>query len=95
MSKLFVTSQQACLPNSDSLVPATIEVDLHTGKITNVDAHYTQPDKRDQNAQWVDTGDLVLLPGLVDSHVRCSYRLTFSPAHDIDFVYSSVLGPPQ
>lgn len=51
------------LPGSNPQ-PATITVDLDTGKITGVEMVY-KPETAD-----MDAGDLHILPGMVDSHVH-------------------------
>lgn len=66
---LVLTSRRVVLPEADDLAPATIEVDLATGKIAAVhqglksrDEYPLLPDER-----WVDAGDKCILPGLVES----------------------------
>ncbi|KZT07861.1 allantoinase [Laetiporus sulphureus 93-53] len=54
------------------LQPATIAVDLTTGRITHV--HRGAQDRQAfadvEDANWIDAGDRVILPGLVDAHVH-------------------------
>lgn len=82
MSLLYVTAQQACLPSEADLVPATLQIDLKSGTITAVLPRYVAPHQRAQvdqgepEAEWIDVGDQVLLPGLVDSHVRLCFCLS-------------------
>lgn len=74
MSLLYVTAHRACLPEQTDLVPATLQVNLQSGTITAVLPRYVAPHQRAEvqggsEAEWIDVGDQVLLPGLVDSHV--------------------------
>lgn len=57
------TGRNVALPGSQPQ-PATITVDIDTGKITAIDLGYT-PSKSD-----VDAGNLHILPGMVDAHVH-------------------------
>lgn len=66
---LVLTSDQVLLDTSEAPSPATIEVDLASGKIVAV--HKGRRDRGEHYADlsdefWVDAGDLFLLPGLVE-----------------------------
>lgn len=52
--------------------PGTIQVDLKSGKITKVERVKLQAGDASypKDAEWVDVGDLAIIPGLVDSHVH-------------------------
>ncbi|QRV75226.1 amidohydrolase family protein [Ceratobasidium sp. AG-Ba] len=69
-TKVF-TSSCVYFPDSPPS-PGTIQVDLDTGKITKIERVKAQKgDKRfATDAEWVDVGDRVIIPGLVDSHVH-------------------------
>lgn len=65
---LVLTSNNVLLSDNLDPTPATIEVDLPTGKIAAIHAgrrersHYSAvPDDL-----WIDAGDLYILPGLVE-----------------------------
>ncbi|KAF8692084.1 hypothetical protein AX14_002630, partial [Amanita brunnescens Koide BX004] len=73
MSRLLVyTGSRVLLPDSDALQPATIVVDLATGKILNIyHAQIAQHDLQlPEDTTWLDAQDKVILPGLVDAHVH-------------------------
>ncbi|KAG8922433.1 hypothetical protein FRC02_011859 [Tulasnella sp. 418] len=71
-SLLVVTSSNVLLPGQDNPSPATIEVDLTTGKFSAV--HNEKKNHSDyqnvSDTNWIDAGDLYILPGLVDAHVH-------------------------
>ncbi|KAG1766965.1 hypothetical protein EDD22DRAFT_333113 [Suillus occidentalis] len=69
---LTVTSRNVLLPDFDLPRPATINVDLKTGKIIGVSLGYIGDDacKNSGDSYFVDAGDKVVLPGLVDAHVH-------------------------
>jgi allantoinase len=65
---LTVTSRKVLLPDSDLPRPATINVDLETGKIIEVFLGYIGDEacKKGGDSHFVDAGDKVVLPGLVE-----------------------------
>lgn len=69
---LTVTSHNVLLPNFDLPQPATINVDLKTGKIIEVRLGYVgnKTCKKSGDLHFVDAGDKVVLPGLLDAHVH-------------------------
>lgn len=69
---LTVTSHNVLLPNFDLPQPATINVDLKTGKIIEVRLGYVGNEtcKKSGDLHFVDAGDKFVLPGLVDAHVH-------------------------
>ncbi|TFK46625.1 allantoinase [Heliocybe sulcata] len=70
-SRVF-TGQNVLLPGHDAPVPATIEIDKSTGKITEVKpgtagrASYSPLGDGD----FIDAGSKLIIPGLVDAHVH-------------------------
>jgi len=65
---LTVTSRNVLLPDLDQPRPATINVDLRTGKIIEILLTYTGGAACNKNGgpHFVDAGDKVVLPGLVE-----------------------------
>lgn len=66
---LVCTGQRILLPGNHSPVPATIIVDKVSGKITEVQARQCTRNDLPANLNvttWVDAGNLVVLPGLVE-----------------------------
>lgn len=62
----FFASKNVLLPGRDEPTPATVHVDLLTGKILTVeDGVYAPPSPQEQQ-DYVDCGDHYLLPGLVE-----------------------------
>ncbi|CAG7846420.1 Allantoinase [Serendipita indica DSM 11827] len=72
MRLLVLTSRNVLLPAHDQPVPATIHADPSTGKITAIDSGYSPQDAFADNDRYefIDAGDLYILPGLVDAHVH-------------------------
>jgi allantoinase len=62
--RLVVRAKRVVLP--DGVRPASVHVDLGSGRVTRVDAFDAVP----PDAVVEDVGDLVLMPGLVDTHVH-------------------------
>ncbi|KAJ3516842.1 hypothetical protein NLJ89_g874 [Agrocybe chaxingu] len=61
------------LPGGISPSPATIVVHLSTGKIVDIREGQASCDELGLNrraVEWIEAGDLVVLPGLVDAHVH-------------------------
>ncbi|KAG5638314.1 hypothetical protein H0H81_000732 [Sphagnurus paluster] len=68
---LICTGRNVLLPQHDVPVPATITVDILTGKITDiVPGYHTRDTYQQDHIHWVDAGDTTVLPGLVDAHVH-------------------------
>jgi allantoinase len=67
MSVLVVTSQNVLLPLHDEPVPATIQADPSTGKIIEIEhGHSSQSQWPSDRFEYIDAGELYVLPGLVE-----------------------------
>ncbi|KAI0784051.1 allantoinase [Abortiporus biennis] len=73
-SKRIFTGNNVYLPGSDNVIPATVTVDKSTGKIVLVEPNVRRKrqDFTDVTADedFIDAGDKVIIPGLVDAHVH-------------------------
>ncbi|EEB87801.1 hypothetical protein MPER_14703, partial [Moniliophthora perniciosa FA553] len=84
-----IVSSRVLLPDSEELCPAAIIIDSETGKITGIRlGRYSASDSSGSfpsDAQWVDVGDKVVLPGLVEyfmsSSAYCSSFIIHPSAH--------------
>lgn len=65
---LTVTSRNMLLPDLDQPTPATINIDISTGKIIEVLLKYVGGAVCNASGEpnFVDAGDKVVLPGLVE-----------------------------
>ncbi|KAG1890254.1 hypothetical protein F4604DRAFT_1914801 [Suillus subluteus] len=66
---LVVTSRNTLLPGSDQPQPATITVNIDTGKITDIQTVYAERSPGGETT-FIDAGEKFVLPGLVDAHVH-------------------------
>jgi allantoinase len=67
MSVLVVTSQNVLLPLHEEPVPATIQADRSTGKIIAIEhGHSSQSQWPSYRFEYIDAGELYVLPGLVE-----------------------------
>ncbi|KAG6865367.1 hypothetical protein C0991_003144 [Blastosporella zonata] len=69
---LICTGRNVLLPGNPLPIPATLTIDLSTGKIINIVDSYqiTNTASLAGSIQWIDAGDKMILPGLVDAHVH-------------------------
>jgi len=64
---LTVTSQNVLLPDLDQPTPATISIDVSTGKVIDIQLRYAGGAcNASGEPYFVDAGDKVVLPGLVE-----------------------------
>lgn len=65
---LFVTGNNVLLPGSDLPQPATLKIDVGSGKITDIQRkHVIGSNFSSELAiKWIDAGDRYILPGLVE-----------------------------
>lgn len=64
------TGNNVLLSASSDVVPATIEVSVATGRITAIHHERRGKDAYPEGTEYLDAGDLYILPGLVDGHVH-------------------------
>ena len=64
------TGNHVLLSTSSEAVPATIEVSASTGRITAIHHERRDKDVYPEGTEYLDVGDLYILPGLVDAHVH-------------------------
>ncbi|OCH94586.1 allantoinase [Obba rivulosa] len=71
MSKRVFTAKQVLLDGNDP-VPATIIVDITSGRIVDIKPYIcTRLEYADvDDTNWIDAGEKLILPGLVDAHVH-------------------------
>lgn len=62
---LVVTGRNVLLPGSDQPQPATITVNIETGKITDIQTVYAERSPGG-DATFIDAGEKFVLPGLVE-----------------------------
>ena len=62
---LVLTSRNVLLPGSDQPQPATITVNIGTGKITEIQTVYIQRSPGGETT-FIDAGEKFVLPGLVE-----------------------------
>lgn len=67
---IVVTSNRVVLDENRNASPATIEISPLSGKFVAVHPRKMSATDYPPTAQFIDYGDLVVMPGLVDSHVH-------------------------
>lgn len=67
MAQTVVTGNRVLLSDFDVPKPATISIDGSTGKITDIQEGRQSQDSFPDETNWVDAGDKVVIPGLVES----------------------------
>lgn len=71
---LVCTGSKVLLPEKADPVPATIIVDRSTGKIVEVRRNQvTREQVQLESVEWIDAGDNIVLPGLIEYVIRTSH----------------------
>ena len=65
---LFVTGKNVLLPGNDIPQPATLKIDVGSGKITDIQYKHIVGSNfaSELPIKWIDAGDRFILPGLVE-----------------------------
>lgn len=67
---VVVASSRVVLDEHSKPIQATLEISRLSGKFIAIHPEKASRDKYDASVQFIDYGDLVVMPGLVDSHVH-------------------------
>jgi len=67
---VVITSSRVILDEQSHPIPATIELSSLSGRFIAVHPARAIRDEYHASTQFIDYGDLVVMPGLVDSHVH-------------------------
>jgi allantoinase len=67
---IVITSSRVVLDERSNASPATIEISPLSGKFVAIHARKATIDEYPPEVEFYDYGDLVIMPGLVDSHVH-------------------------
>lgn len=72
-SLLICSGSRVVLPGHEEPTPASIVIDKASGKIIQVIQGRTTPDDfASETAEWIDAGNNIVLPGLVECvHALC------------------------
>ncbi|KAF8235995.1 allantoinase [Tricholoma matsutake] len=69
-NKLICTGRNVLYAGAAVPQPATIIIDMETGKITEILPTYQSRQFQEDGITWIDAGNKVVLPGLIDAHVH-------------------------
>jgi allantoinase len=75
---IVVTSNRVVLDENQNAVPATLEISPLSGKFIRIHRGRRTAGDYPATVQFLDYGDLVVMPGLVDSHVHIDEPYTLS-----------------
>jgi len=67
---IVITSNRVVLDENTEAAPATIEISPSSGKFVAIHAGRAARHEYPREVGFYDYGDLVIMPGLVDSHVH-------------------------
>ena len=68
--RIVITSTRVVLNGTQNAAPATLEVSPISGKFLTIRPEKASRTDYPTDTQFFDYGDLVIMPGLVDSHVH-------------------------
>jgi allantoinase len=79
---LVCTGSKVLLPECTAPVPATVIVDRSTGKIIDVrQSQISHEQLTLESVEWIDAGDNIVLPGLVEYVPRFVSYLYLTPSY--------------
>jgi allantoinase len=67
---IVITSNRVVLDENQNAVPATLEISPLSGKFIGIRRERKTAADYPATVKFLDYGDLVVIPGLVDSHVH-------------------------
>ena len=67
---IVITSTRVVLDENENASPATLEISSLSGKFVTIYPRRATADEYPSTVQFIDCGDLVIMPGLVDCHVH-------------------------
>jgi allantoinase len=67
---IVITSNRIVLDEDNNAIPATLEISSTSGKFIGIHGEKRKAADYPSSTQFLDYGDLVVMPGLVDSHVH-------------------------
>lgn len=67
---IVITSNRIVLDENNNATPATLEISPSSGKFIGIHREKRTAADYPSSTQFLDYGDLVVIPGLVDSHVH-------------------------
>jgi allantoinase len=68
--RIVITSTRVVLNGRETAAPATLEISPASGKFVAIQPGKAKATDYPPDTQFFDYGDLVIMPGLVDSHVH-------------------------
>jgi dihydroorotase-like cyclic amidohydrolase len=79
---IVITSNRIVLDENQNAVPATLEISPLSGKFIGIHRERKTAGDFPATVKFLDYGDLVVIPGLVDSHVHIDEPYTLSSRRD-------------
>ena len=74
---VVITSSRVVLDEDHNASPVTIEISQQSGKFVAIHPTKASPADYPSTVQFIDCEDLVVMPGLVDSHVHIDEPYAF------------------
>lgn len=74
-NKLICTGRNVLYAGAAVPQPATIIIDMETGKITEILPTYQSRQFQEDGITWIDAGNKVVLPGLIECVVSSTTKV--------------------